>query len=175
MRNFIACLSAGALLASAGAAQAATATTTFQVSATVLKNCTVAATNLGFGNYTPGGGTLTSTSTVSVLCTNGTTFTVALNGGTTTGGTIAQRLMAETGGAGTLQYNLYTTNTYATVWGDGTGSSKTQAGTGTGMAAADAQVLTVYGQLPDNATNQAAPVVGASTLYTDTITVTVTY
>jgi spore coat protein U-like protein len=176
MRNVLtACLAAGTLLAAGGSASAATATTTFTVSATVLKNCSASATNLGFGNYTAGGGTLTANSTVSVLCTAGTGFTVALNGGSTTGGTIAQRLMAETGGSGTLQYNLYTSNTYATVWGDGTGSSKTQTGTGAGMAPGNAQTLTVFGQLPDNTTNQAAPVIGASTVYTDTITVTVTY
>jgi spore coat protein U-like protein len=176
MRNVLtALLTTGALLGAASGASAATATTTFTVSANVLKTCSVSATNLAFGNYTPGGGALTSTSTVSVLCTNGTAFTAALNAGSTAGGTVAQRLMAESGGSGTLQYNLYTTAAHSTVWGDGTGSSVTQAGTGTGMAAADAQSLTVFGQLPDNATNQAAPVTGATTTYTDTITVTVTY
>jgi spore coat protein U-like protein len=176
MRNVLtALLTTGALLGAASGASAATATTTFTVSASVLKTCSVSATNLAFGNYTPGGGALTSTSAVSVLCTNGTAFTAALNAGSTAGGTVAQRLMAESGGSGTLQYNLYTTAAHSTVWGDGTGSSVTQAGTGTGMAAADAQSLTVFGQLPDNATNQAAPVTGATTTYTDTITVTVTY
>lgn len=177
MRNVLtALLTTGALLGAAGGASAAsTTTTTFTVSASVLKTCSVTATNLGFGNYTPGGGALTSTSTVSVLCTNGTSFTTALNAGSTTGGTVAQRLMAESGGSGTLQYNLYTTAAHSTVWGDGTSSSVTQAGTGAGMAAADAQSLTVYGQLPDNAANQAAPVTGATTAYSDTITVTVTY
>ena len=45
----------------------------------------------------------------------------------------------------------------------------TQSGTGAGLGTA--AVLTAYGQLPDNATNQGA-VPGA---YADTITVTVTY
>jgi spore coat protein U-like protein len=169
MRNFIACISAGVLLASAGAAQAANpATTTFGVSATVLKNCTVAATNVAFGNYTPTAGAVSANGTVSVSCTKSTTFTVSLNKGTTTGGAIAQRLLSD-GGGDTLQYNLYTTSGFATVWGDGTGSSVTQAGTGAGMASAVA--LTVYGNLPDNATNQAVP----PNAYTDTITVSVAY
>lgn len=168
-------VTSGALLAVAAGASASTTTTTFTVSASVLKTCSVSATNLAFGNYTPGGGQLASTSTVSVLCTNGTTFTAALNAGSTTSGTVAQRLMAESGGSGTLQYNLYTTAAHSTVWGDGTGSSATESGTGAGMANADAQSLTVYGLLPDNATNQAAPVTGATTAYSDTITVTVTY
>jgi spore coat protein U-like protein len=176
MRNALtALLTTGALLGAAGGASAATATTTFTVSANVLKTCSASATNLAFGNYTPGGGALSATSSVSVLCTNGTTFTAALNGGTTTGGTVAQRLMAEGGGSGTLQYNLYTTVAHSTVWGDGSGLSVTVPGVGTGMALADAVTLTVFGQLPDNATNQAALVTGATTAYSDTITVTVTY
>jgi spore coat protein U-like protein len=168
MRNFIACLSAGALLATAGATQAANpATTTFQVSATVLKNCTVAATNLAFGNYTPTAGALSVNSTVSVSCTKSSGFTVSLDKGTS-GGSIAQRLMSD-GAGDTLQYNLYTAASFATVWGDGTGSSVKQAGTGAGMGTP--VVLTVYGNLPDNATNQGVP----PNTYTDTITVSVAY
>jgi spore coat protein U-like protein len=72
-------------------------------------------------------------------------------------------------GANTLQYNLYTTVAHTIVFGDGSGSSQTVAGTGSGVATANA--VTVFGQLPDNATNQLA--VPAN--YTDTITVTVTY
>jgi len=169
MRNLIACLSAGVLLASASAAQAATATTTFAVSATVLKNCSVTATPVAFGNYTPGTGNVAANNTVAVKCTKNTAFTVALDKGTTTGGAIAQRLMTDGAAGDTLQYNLYTTAAFTTVWGDGTGSSVTQAGTGAGMGTA--VNFTAFGQLPDNATNQAAPPNG----YTDTITVTVTY
>ena len=72
-------------------------------------------------------------------------------------------------GANTLQYNLYTTAAFTTVFGDGTGASQTEPGTGAGIATA--VTFTVFGQLPDNATNQAAVPGG----YTDTITVTVTY
>jgi len=169
MRNFIACLGAGALLATAGAAQAANpATTTFQVSATVLKNCTVAATNVAFGNYTPTAGAVAANGTVSVKCTKNTAFTVSLDKGTTAGGAIAQRLMSD-GTGDTLQYNLYTTSGFANVWGDGTGPSVTQGGAGAGLGTAVA--LTVYGNLPDNATNQAVP----PNAYTDTVTVSVAY
>jgi spore coat protein U-like protein len=169
MRNPIACLSAGALLAVAGAAQAANpATTTFQVSATVLKNCTVGATNVAFPNYTPTTGAQTANGTISVSCTKGTTFTVSLNKGTTLLGTIAQRLLGD-GAGDTLQYNLYTTSGFATVWGDGTGTSVTQGGTGAGMSTPVA--MTVYGNLPDNAANQAVP----PNTYTDTVTVSVAY
>lgn len=157
---------AGALLAAAPGANALTTTSTFTVNATVLKNCSVLSSNLAFGNYTPGSGNVDSASTVSVKCTKNTAYTVALDKGTTTGGTIAQRLMVN--GANTLQYNLYTDVARATLWGDGI-TGTTAAGTGAGFATTTA--LTVYGRLPDNATNQDAAV----GTYADTVTVTVTY
>lgn len=167
MRKFLTAAAAAAAIVTGAGAHAATATTTFQVSATILKACVVSATPLNFGNYTAGGGALKVNTTVNVNCTNSTPFSVALNAGTTTGGTIAQRLLAN--GSNTLQYNLYTTNTYATVFGDGTGSSATVSGAGVGLLTSTP--VTVYGQLPDSVTNQTA-VPGT---YTDTITVTVTY
>jgi len=167
MRRIMTFAAAAAVLVGSNGAHAVTATTTFQVSATVLKTCAVNAAALAFGNYTPGGGAVAGQTTVNVNCTKTTAFTVALDKGTTAGGAIAQRLMAS--GGNTLQYNLYTTNTYTTIFGDGTAGSVTEAGTGNGVNVANA--LTVFGQLPDNATNQAA-IPGA---YTDTITVTVTY
>jgi spore coat protein U-like protein len=166
MRKFLtATLAAGAM--TAGVANAATTTTTFAVTATVQSTCSATATALPFGNYTPGAGALANSSTISVKCTKNTPYTVALNAGTTTGGTLGQRLMAS--GANTLQYNLYTSAALTTVFGDGTGTTGTGAGTGAGVATANN--LTVFGQLPDSATNQAA-VPGS---YSDTITVTVTY
>ena len=152
---------------SAGSANAATTTATFAVTETVLATCSATATALAFGAYTPGGGALANNSTISVKCTKNTPYTISLNKGATTGGTVAQRLMAS--GVNTLQYNLFTTAAVNVVFGDGTGASLTQAGTGAGVATANA--VTVFGQLPDNAVNQAA-VPGN---YTDTITVTVTY
>ena len=155
------------LIAPAANGYAATATTTFIVSATVLKVCTVTATNLGFGNYTPGSGAIAATSTVGVNCSNSTAYTVDLNVGSTSGGTFAQRLLAN--GANTLQYNLYTNNTHTTIWGDTTGGTSDQSGTGAGLGTV--QNFTVYGNLPDSATNQGA----VPGVYTDTITVTVAY
>ena len=166
MRKILTATFAAAALAAAGNAGAATTTTTFGVSATVLKTCSVTANPLAFGSYTPGAGALAVNTAVNVRCTKGTTFTVALNGGTTAGGTITQRLM--TNGTDTLQYNLYTTAAFATLFGDGT-TGVTMPGTGTGLATAVA--LTVFGSLPDNAANQAV----STGAYADTINVTVTY
>jgi spore coat protein U-like protein len=167
MRKIQAMTLALGVMAAAIAHSATTTTTTFAVTATVQATCSAAATALPFGNYTPGAGALANSSTISVKCTKNTPYTIALNAGTSSGGTLAQRLMAS--GANRLQYNLYTTATFASVFGDGTGSTLTSAGTGAGIATAN--TVTVFGQLPDNATNQAA-IPGA---YSDTITVTVTY
>lgn len=161
----LATLTAGVL--SAGAANALTATNTFQVTATVQATCSTSAGTLAFGNYTPGAGPVTGTTTLSVRCTKNTPYTVFLNAGTTAGGTLAQRLMAS--GTNTLQYNLYTTAAATTVFGDTTGGTGQGAGTGAGVATAN--TLTVFGVLPDSAANQAA-VPGA---YTDTVTITVNY
>jgi spore coat protein U-like protein len=166
---FIATLSGAALLAAASTATAAIATSTFNVTATVLKNCLVSSADLAFGNYTPNTGALAGSSAITVRCTKTTPYTVSLNAGTTAGGALAQRLLAN--GANTLQYNLFTSAALTTIFGDGTGGTGTIAGTGNGVAAASAQTVTVFGSLPDNTTNQNATP-GA---YTDQITVTVTY
>ena len=166
MRKILAASIAASLFAVAGGAQAATTATTFGVSATVLSNCTVSATALNFGNYTPGAGPIPMSTPISVRCTRNTPFTVALNGGTTAGGTITQRLM--TNGTDTLQYNLYTTAAFATVFGDGTTGSTAP---GTGLGLGNPVTVTVYGNLPDNATNQNV----STGAYSDLINVTVTY
>lgn len=171
MRNFIACLSAGSLLAIAGATQAAPpnpATANLAVSATVVKNCTVVAPALNFGNYYPGAGGLSVNSNLAVSCTKTTPFTVSLGKGLN--GTIGQRLLSD-GGGNTLQYNLYTTAAFGTVFGDGTAGSATQPGVGAGMGAP--VTVTAYGNLPDNAVNQA--VAPAATAFTDTVVVSVAY
>jgi spore coat protein U-like protein len=172
MRNVIACLGAGSLLALAGATQAAPpnpATTTIAVSATVTKNCSVGATAVAFGAYYPGTGPMSSNSTVTVKCTKGTTYTVSLDKGTTGGGTIAQRLMTDGAAGDTLQYNLFKDAAMTIVWGDGGGLSQTNAGIGAGMGTG--QTFTAYGQLPDAGTNLNAP----AATYNDTVTVSVAY
>ena len=166
MRKILTATLAAGVMA-AGIAQAATTTTTFAVTATVQSTCSATAATLAFPNYTPGGGAQIGNTSISIKCTKNTPFTVTLNAGSTTGDTFLQRLMGS--GANTLQYNLYTSAALGTVFGDGTGGTGTVPGTGLGVATTN--TVQVFGQVPDNATNQAA-VPGA---YTDTITVTVTY
>jgi spore coat protein U-like protein len=103
-----------------------------------------------------------ASSTVTVTCTSGTTYTVGLNQGLTTGATVTTRQMGITQPAGGLNYSLLTTSYTGANWGNTSGSWVS--GTGNGAA----QALTVYGVLP------AAQYVPPGS-YTDTITATVTY
>lgn len=135
-----------------------TATTNFAVSVTVVKACTISATNLAFGIYT--GALIDSTATISVTCTSTTTYTVGLSAGLATGATVTTRKMQN--GTILLGYSLYRNTRHTNNWGNTTGSWAT--GTGTGIP----QALTVYGQLP-------AGTVPAPGAYTDTITATITY
>ena len=143
-----------------GAAQAATTTTTFQVTATVLSTCQVSATGLAFGNYT--GAQTNATSTISVTCTNTTPYNVGLDAGTSAGATVTTRAMTGPAGA-LLGYALYSDAARSVNWGNTVGTD-TVTGTGTGSA----QALMVYGRIPAGS----LPTPGA---YADTVTVTVTY
>jgi spore coat protein U-like protein len=140
-------------------ADAATATASIIVSATVLSFCTISALPLLFGNYQTA--VLNATTTVTVLCTPSTGYNVGLDVGGGTGATIATRKM--TSGVNLLNYQLFSDTTRLVVWGPTIGTN-TVTGTGSGLA----QILTVYGQVP--ASQQVTP--GA---YTDTVTATITY
>lgn len=137
-----------------------TATTQFTVTATIAKNCSVTATNLAFGNYR--GALINSTSTISVTCTNTTSYNVGLNAGMAAGATVINRSMTGPAAA-LLHYKLFSNSGYSANWGNTVGTD-TLPGTGNGAT----QPLTVYGQTP----------AGQFVLpgsYTDTITVSVTY
>ena len=159
------CLAAVLAPSVAGSSQsiAATATSTFNVNANVLAVCTVTSTDLNFGDYDASQASHNSaTSTLSVTCSKGQDYTIALSAGAGASATVAGRKM--TSGAETLDYNLYTSGSHSTIWGDGTLATSVVPETGNG----DAQSHTVYGQIP---TNQHVP----SGVYSDTINVTLTY
>jgi spore coat protein U-like protein len=162
--NVLAPVVAGALLSLAGNAWAATKTASFTVSANVLKNCVISAGNLALGDF-DGTNDLTSTSAVSVRCTNGTPYSVTLSTGAS--GSYANRTL--TNGTDTLVYNLYTDAGHTTIWGDNTGGSGHVVGAGTGFAAATA--LDVYGRLL--ASDNTGPVDAG--VYTDTIVASIVY
>jgi spore coat protein U-like protein len=140
--------------------EAATATTSFTVTATVAATCIVAASNLAFGSVT--GVQATANSVVTVTCTNGTGYNIGLSAGSATGATVSNRSMTGPGAA-TLKYGLFQDAAFGTNWGN-TAGTDTVTGVGTGIG----QPITVFGKVP---TGQ-FPTAGA---YSDTITVTVTY
>lgn len=141
-------------------AEAATATTTFQVTSNVQGTCLISASSLAFGTYT--GTQSDATSTISITCTNTTAYNVGLDVGTAIGATVSTRKMTGPGGA-VLEYALYSDSGHSTNWGNTIGTD-TVSGTGTGSA----QTLIVYGRVP--ASQYVTP--GS---YVDTITATITY
>lgn len=141
-------------------AEAATTSSTFNVTATVQATCTVSATNLAFGVYTGVQGT--GTTAISVSCTNTTAYQVGLNAGTTSGATVTTRQMAGPSSA-VLSYALYRDAARTQNWGN-TAGTDTVSGTGDGMT----RSITVYGAVP------AGQFVSPGS-YSDTIVVTVTY
>jgi spore coat protein U-like protein len=153
----------GALLALGCApVLAATQTTTFTVTATVSAACTISATDLAFGTYSPTAALPTdASSTVTTTCTLDGPYSIGLNAGTGAGATVAARNM--TSGTNTLTYSLYQDAAHQVVWGNTIGTD-TVALVGTGLA----QNTTVFGRIP--ALQNVA--VGS---YTDTITATVTF
>ena len=144
---------------SAGPAVAQTATTTFQVTATVQATCLIAATDLAFGAYT--GVQADATSTITITCTNTTTWNIGLNAGTAPGATVTTRRMLN--GAAQLAYALFRDPARTLNWGTTIGTD-TLSGTGTGIATP----LTVYGRV----TAAQFPAPGG---YVDTITATITF
>ncbi len=119
-----------------------------------------------FGLYSPGAanaailnGTIIMSCTV--VLTTLPSFTIGLSKGSY--GQFTARQMAF--GSARLNYNLYTSASYGTIWGDGVGGiSATQAYSAGGVTT----TYTVYGRVP---TNQFVTT-GA---YMDSITITVTY
>ncbi len=145
---------------------AGTTSGTLAVSANVSNVCKVAAGTVAFGTYDPvnanAATALTQTGTFSMTCTKGTSATILLGQGSNpgTGSTNAAPIRNMLSGATQLNYQLYTTATYTTVWNNTTGVIQVATGT--------AQTINVYGSIP------AAQNV-ASGAYTDTVVITVNY
>lgn len=145
-----------------GSCHAATATTTFPVTATVLNSCLVAATSLVFGNYNPSLGTaLDATNTVTATCTLGSAFNIGLGVGIGSGASVSSRKM--TFGGNLLNYTLYSDSSRSTIFGETIGTDTIAI-----TAASLPTTLTVYGRIFGGQNEPA----GA---YVDTVNVTLTY
>ncbi|MEZ5815784.1 MAG: spore coat U domain-containing protein [Hyphomicrobiaceae bacterium] len=156
-------MSAVALLTtSASAVMAATATNTFQSKIVIVAECKVQSTqDLDFGSHGVLDANVDATADIGVQCTNTTPYNVQLNAGSTSGGSIATRLM--TSGSATVAYQMYKDAGRSQNWGQ-TNGTDTVSATGNGSV----QTHTVYGRVAPQATP-------APATYTDTVTVTVEY
>ncbi|MEO7335412.1 MAG: spore coat U domain-containing protein [Caldimonas sp.] len=139
---------------------------------TLACSCQVVATPVVFASVNPlSASPVDSTGKVTVTCGGlgslAVPYTLAASAGIS--GVMTSRRMAA--GANRLAYNLYTTSTYLTVLGDGTGGTVTAAGSVlTGVLGQQAsQDTTLYGRIAGGQ-NQVVP--GS---FTDSVIVTVTY
>jgi len=138
--------------------------------------CTASTPGVAFGSYgVYATGNVNANGTLTISCSFGAgdsgntpiAYTISLSAGAST--SFIQRQMKS--GANALGYNLYTSNAYSVVWGDGTGSTSTVSGSmsvNPGHPTASNN-HTVYGRIP--ALQDAA----VATDYRDNVTVTVTY
>ena len=141
-------------------AHAGTATSTMSVSANIAGTCSVGATSMAFGTYASTAAS-TATAPIQVTCTNGVVAQVSLNQGNNNNKAAAygSRALAN-GGANYLGYDIYTDNTYATVWN----TTNTVPVTSTGSPV----TVDAYGRIPAGQT----PATGS---YSDSVTITVTF
>lgn len=127
-----------------------TSTATFNVSLTLQANCTISANALAFGTNGVLTTALNQQSALAVTCTNTTPYNVGLDAGNVSGSTVTSRLMAGTSAGNTtttIAFQLYQDSARTVPWGTTQGTN-TVGGTGSGGA----QSISVYGQVPAQAT-----------------------
>lgn len=159
-------LLAAFLVAGIAPAYAANDTTQFDVTITITSSCdihTVAATDVNFGTVASTATNVDQQGQLTVNCTPGTAYTIALDNGQN-GADVNSRAMSD--GTNEVPYQLYRAAARGAgdVWGSTVGGGgNVLAGSGTGAA----QNLPVYGRTP-SANFPAAT-------YNDVVTATVTY
>lgn len=162
--NKFSTLALAVLALAAAPAMAATnpVTSTFNVTLNVQKACSVSATDIAFGTHDfTETGPLNANSTITVKCTKGTTYTVALNKGTN-GASETARVMKGATSTDTVAYTIANDTNGGTNFGTTAG---TKAGTGDGTS----QTITAYGQVLTSALNVKPDA------YSDVVTVSVSY
>lgn len=142
-------------------------TYTLRATATLQGSCMISAQTLNFGTHNTLNVVRDAQANLTVTCTNGTPYTVKLDGGRAAN-VNARRMYLNGIGPPTIAYNLYTNSARTTIWGTGGGSGSTVLGNGTGSGQGTPQTLTVYGRVPTTPTF----VAGA---YTDVVTATVEF
>jgi spore coat protein U-like protein len=138
-----------ALLAALPAAAQSSATDQFQVSATVIAKCSIAAADVSIGDYDPMGANFAApkdaSGTITVNCTKGAAYSVGIDGGQNSAqASGTTRAMRHSASAEYLSYELYTDATRSDRWGTAVADRVS----GTGVGHATAVPLTVYVRVP---------------------------
>jgi spore coat protein U domain-containing protein, fimbrial subunit CupE1/2/3/6 len=124
--------------------------------------CTInSPSTLNLGEHALFGGNAPQASIIQMMCTKTTPYAIAFDVGTGAGATVAMREM--TSGAATARYALYSDTAHSTVWGETLGIDTVGA-----TASGRRRNHMVYGRTGPVGTR-------APGVYSDTITVTVTY
>jgi len=109
-RHIVQAAIAAAILLSTGAASAGSATSSFNVTATVAANCTITTTPVAFGTYDPvvsnAATALNANGTVSIACTKGAAPNVTLDAGANASGA-TRRMKGAVATPDYLTYELY--------------------------------------------------------------------
>jgi spore coat protein U-like protein len=143
-------------------ALAFTSTTgTLTVTAAIGTSCTVTNVGINFGTIVTTSAVTTS-GILNVNCSNGLAFSLDLDPGLNPAAANANRQLAS--GANRINYNIYTNNTFTTVWGSAMAGGTSQSFTGTGAN----QSITAFLKIPV----QAAPPTGT---YADTVAITAVF
>ncbi len=136
-----------------------------------LAECVVSATPVAFGVYDPlSPSPLNANGTVTVSCSLllGISLLVAYNIDLSTGSSGVYTPRTLKSGSNIMNYNLFTSNTYTTIWGNTTGGTgRITDGYLLGLANATTN-YPVYGRVPATQNIKAGS-------YTDSIIVTITY
>jgi spore coat protein U-like protein len=147
-----------------GAGGAGSATFSQSVSASVSNACRITlATDLNFGNTDSLKASLYQTSAIMVRCPVGTEWRLGLSNGNHPEGTTRRMLSSASGQY--VTYELYRDSVHTERWGNTVG---TDTASGAGEGESTPITRTIYGRVPAQPT--AAP-----GLYSDTVTVTLTY
>jgi len=151
------------VVVSATSVGAATTSDTFTAQIVITEDCDiVSAGNLDFGSEGVLASNIDASSTLSVQCTNSTTYDIGLSAGLGSGATTTTRKMMS--GTEFVDYQLFSDSGRSTNWGNSIAGGDTVSSTGDGSANSHI----IYGRVPAQSTPSAGT-------YLDTVTVEVTF
>jgi spore coat protein U domain-containing protein, fimbrial subunit CupE1/2/3/6 len=138
------------------------ASNTIAVGLTIEDECTISTPGLDFGTHGVLESNIETQGDISIECTKGTAYAIALDAGVNASGVVANRAMNS--GTDKIGYQLYSDSGFSSVWGDTFGTTTV----GSASATGDAETHTVYARVPI----QTSQPIGT---YADTVTATIWY